>query len=101
MFKSENFALTFSAGWLLVRAVTGGAIPKAFGIWQKPNTYSCEHVARANEPEAKQKYQISFVGIILEVISAEKIIDAHRAQALNYLKATGMRLAIILNFGKE
>jgi len=25
MFTSENFALTFSAVWLLVRAVTGGA----------------------------------------------------------------------------
>jgi hypothetical protein len=59
MFKSENFALTFSVVWLLVRAVTGGAIPKAFGIWQKPNTYSCEHSARTNEPEAKQKFQIS------------------------------------------
>ena len=39
--------------------------------------------------------------IILEIKSAEKIIDAHRAQALHYLKATGIRLAIILNFGKE
>jgi len=38
--------------------------------------------------------------IILEIKSAEKIIDAHRAQALHYLKATGLRLALILNFGK-
>jgi len=39
--------------------------------------------------------------IILEIKSAEQIIDAHRAQALHYLKATGLRLALILNFGKE
>jgi len=39
--------------------------------------------------------------IILELKSAEKIIDGHKAQALNYLKATGKQLAIILNFGKE
>ncbi len=39
--------------------------------------------------------------IILELKSAAKINDAHRAQALNYLKATGKKLAIILNFGKE
>ena len=39
--------------------------------------------------------------IILELKSIEKITDAHRAQALNYLKATGMQLAIVLNFGKE
>ncbi len=39
--------------------------------------------------------------IILELKSAESIAKAHKAQALNYLKATGMKLAIILNFGKE
>ena len=39
--------------------------------------------------------------IILELKALEKITDAHRAQTLNYLKATGLHLAILLNFGKE
>ena len=39
--------------------------------------------------------------VILEIKSVEHIIDAHIAQSLNYLKATGLRLAIILNFSKE
>ncbi len=39
--------------------------------------------------------------IILELKSVEEIINAHRSQALNYLKATRLPLAIILNFGKE
>ncbi len=39
--------------------------------------------------------------IILELKSADNIVNAHRAQTLNYLKATGLGLAIILNFGKE
>ena len=39
--------------------------------------------------------------VILEIKSVEHIIDAHIAQTLNYLKATGLRLAIILNFSKE
>ncbi len=39
--------------------------------------------------------------IILEPKSLEKISDVHRAQALNYLKVTGLHLAIILNFGKN
>jgi len=39
--------------------------------------------------------------IILELKAVERIIDAHRAQTLNYLKGTGLRLAILLNFGKE
>lgn len=39
--------------------------------------------------------------IILELKAIEKITDTHRAQTLNYLKATGLHLAILLNFGKE
>ena len=37
--------------------------------------------------------------IILELKSAEAIIDAHIAQALNYLTTTGWPLCLILNFG--
>lgn len=39
--------------------------------------------------------------IILELKAIEKITDVHRAQTLNYLKATGLHLAILLNFGKQ
>ncbi len=39
--------------------------------------------------------------IILELKTVEKITDIHRAQALNYLKATGLKLAVILNFGTK
>lgn len=39
--------------------------------------------------------------IILELKVAEKITDIHRAQVLNYLRATGLRLGIIFNFGKK
>jgi GxxExxY protein len=39
--------------------------------------------------------------IILELKATDQILGVHRAQALNYLKATGKRLAIIINFGKS
>ena len=39
--------------------------------------------------------------IILELKAIEKITDVHRAQTLNYLKATGLRLAILINFGRQ
>jgi GxxExxY protein len=39
--------------------------------------------------------------IIIELKCVEKINNIHKAQALNYLKATQMRLAIILNFAKD
>ena len=38
--------------------------------------------------------------IILELKVLNEITDVHIAQALNYLKATGLRLAIILDFKK-
>lgn len=38
--------------------------------------------------------------IILEIKAADSIIEEYRAQTLNYLKATGLKLAIIINFGK-
>jgi len=37
--------------------------------------------------------------IILEFKAVEGITGTHRAQALNYLKSTGLRVAIILNLG--
>jgi len=37
--------------------------------------------------------------IILELKAAKCIDDSHIFQTLNYLKATGLRLGIILNFG--
>ncbi len=39
--------------------------------------------------------------IILELKTVEKITDIHKAQALNYLKATGLHLAITLNFHSQ
>ncbi len=38
--------------------------------------------------------------ILLELKAINHIIDAHRAQIINYLKATDIKLGIVLNFGK-
>lgn len=39
--------------------------------------------------------------LILELKHAKSISDAHFAQTLNYLKATGKEVALILNFGTQ
>ncbi len=39
--------------------------------------------------------------VILELKIVDKITDIHKEQAINYLKATGLKLAIIINFKKE
>ncbi|MBC7901215.1 MAG: GxxExxY protein [Saprospiraceae bacterium] len=37
--------------------------------------------------------------IIIEVKALSALTDAHKAQCLNYLKATGIRLGLLVNFG--
>ncbi len=39
--------------------------------------------------------------VILELKTCDRTTDIHKAQALNYLKATGIDLALILNFGAK
>jgi GxxExxY protein len=42
-----------------------------------------------------------FDNIIIEVKSVATLIDAHMAQALSYLAVSGMKLALIINFGER
>jgi GxxExxY protein len=49
----------------------------------------------------RQFYKADFVcydKIIIEVKAVSRLIEEHRAQAINYLKATGLRLSILVNF---
>ena len=39
--------------------------------------------------------------IILELKAVESFCNAHIAQTLNYLKATNLQLALLINFGKN
>lgn len=50
----------------------------------------------------KQSYQPDFLcfgEIFVEIKAVKQLADEHRAQAINYLKATGKRLALLVNFG--
>lgn len=50
----------------------------------------------------KQRYMPDFVchgKIIIEIKAVDKIASEHKAQLLNYLNATGMRLGLLVNFG--
>ena len=50
------------------------------------------------------EYEADFViedEIVLELKAVSALTKAHEAQAHNYLAATGLRLAILLNFGAE
>lgn len=42
---------------------------------------------------------VCFEHIIVELKAVQKLIDEHRAQTMNYLKATGYQLGLLVNFG--
>jgi GxxExxY protein len=39
--------------------------------------------------------------VVVELKAAEKIIEAHEAQLLNYLRATKIEVGLLLNFGQK
>ena len=50
----------------------------------------------------KHEYQPDFLCfdcIILEIKAVKQLSDQHRAQVINYLKATGKQLGLLANFG--
>ena len=50
----------------------------------------------------RRTYQPDFIcfgKIILEIKAVSKLLNKHRAQVHNYLKATGFRLGLLTNFG--
>ncbi len=50
----------------------------------------------------KQTYKPDFIcytKIVLELKAVSALTDEHRAQVLNYLNATGLRLGLLVNFG--
>ncbi|HHE37248.1 MAG TPA: GxxExxY protein [Candidatus Cloacimonetes bacterium] len=64
------------------------------------------------EKELKVKYKEKIIGIfradiivedkiIIEVKAVTNLIPQHEAQLINYLKATGIRVGLVVNFGNE
>ena len=52
--------------------------------------------------ELKQSYKpdlICYGKIIVELKALRELTGEHRSQVLNYLKATGLRLGLLVNFG--
>ena len=50
-----------------------------------------------------EPYRADFVcygKVIVELKSVSEILDVHRAQIINYLKATKMKLGFLVNFGE-
>ena len=87
-----------------------------YGFLEKVYENSMMVLLNKNNIKAKQQFPVSVhfenvvVGeyfadfmiedkILVELKTVEKITDVHFAQVLNYLKATGIKLGLLINFG--
>ncbi len=57
-------------------------------------TYKGERLQQTYKPDL-----ICYGRIIVELKAVKDIAPAHKAQVINYLKATGMKLGLLVNFG--
>jgi GxxExxY protein len=74
--------------------------------------FSIQEIPFVGQPEVNLSYKgkpltqffkpdfICYEKIIVELKTASAIVDAHRAQTINYLNALGFELAILVNFGQ-
>jgi len=63
---------------------------------QIPLTYKGRKLRHTFVPDV-----ICYDKIILELKAVSAITDEHRSQTINYLKATGMKLGLLINFGAK
>jgi len=73
-----------------------------FGGQEVPNMAQPELRMHYQGRELRQKYRPDFVcydKILVELKAVSKLADEHRAQVLNYLHASGLKLGLLVNFG--
>lgn len=109
LYKDESYAIIGACfevykekGNGFVEPVYQECLELEFGFQKIP--FSPQSMLRLNYKgvELKQRYVPDFLRyekIIVEIKAVKQLTDEHRAQVLNYLKATGLRLGLLVNFG--
>ena len=110
VYKQEAFAIIGACfevynemGCGFVEPVYQECLGIEFELRNIPFLDQAELLLRYKERTLKQKYKPDFIcfgKIVLEIKAVSALCDEHRAQVHNYLKATGYRLGLLVNFGQ-
>jgi GxxExxY protein len=85
-----------------LEAVYQECLEKEFALRSIPFVAQQELQLTYKGQPLRQTYQPDFIcygKIIVELKAVKEIAPEHKAQVINYLKATGFKLALLVNFG--
>ena len=85
-----------------LEAVYQECLEKEFDKEEIPFVAQRELILHYKDDRLEQTYKPDFIcfdRIIVELKAVKELGDEHQAQIHNYLKATGMRLGFLVNFG--
>ena len=109
VFKEESYQIMGACfevykekGCGFLEAVYQECLEMEFGIQTIPYSPKVALALSYKERPLKQTYQPDFVCfgmIIVELKAVTTLAPEHRAQVHNYLKATGYKLGLLINFG--
>ena len=109
LYKTESYAITGAVfgvynelGPGFLESVYQEALEREFVKRGIPYEREKELTIYYKGEALQQTYRADFVcyeNIIVELKAVSELVDSHRSQVYNYLKVTGCRLGLLLNFG--
>jgi GxxExxY protein len=111
LFKDECYAIQGAVfevyremGCGFLEGVYQECLEKEFGERKIPFVAQRELILRYKGEVLRQTYRpdmLCYEKIIVELKALREITGEHRSQVLNYLKSTGFRLGLLVNFGNN
>jgi GxxExxY protein len=86
----------------LLEAVYQECLELEFGLQAIPSVAQSSLALSYKGVPLQQTYRADFVcfgTVLVEIKAVSALVDEHRAQVINYLHATGLRVGLLVNFG--
>lgn len=109
LFKDESYAIQGAIfevyremGCGFLEPIYQECLERELRLQNNPFTAQTELKLNYKGQLLQQTYKPDFIcygQIIVEIKAVREIAPEHKAQVINYLKATGMKLGILVNFG--
>jgi GxxExxY protein len=108
-YKEESFAIVGAAmevhremGFGFFELIYQEALEVEFALKKIPNVREGELKVSYKGHLLDKRYKVDFLcyeKIIVETKAVAHLLPEHEAQVLNYLKASGLKLGLLINFG--